>query len=268
MLTEGSLAFNGLTTSEQAQVAGLIGAGMTDTINFGISGTITPTSTLPEITDNGTIIDASSQWIGVWPGGQPGITLDGSSAGVADGFVFNGTDNCQIRGLLIIGFGGTGVVIFNGAQFNSVGGSQAGERNVISGNAGRGVFINNLGTNNNVVQGNFIGTDVSGSFDLGNAGSGVEIQDSPNNTIGGSQAEEGNVISGNDDDGIFIFGARASGNVVQGNFIGTDVSGSFDLGNGLSGVEIEDAPNNTVGGMQAGAQNLISGNDEGEVNGW
>ena len=153
-------------------------------------------------------------------------------------------------------------VAIQDAPGNTVGGSQAGEGNLISGNDNRGVFILGNDASGNVVQGNFIGTDLTGTADLGNAFSGVKIQDAPNNTVGGSDAGARNIISGNDGDGIFIVFAGASGNVVQGNFIGTDVTGSADLGNTIVGVEIEDAPSNTVGGSQAGARNVISGNDE------
>ena len=83
-----------------------------DTINFGVSGTISPTSSLPEITDDETVIDASSRWSGVWPSGQPGITLDGTNAG--DGLSI-GASNCHIRGLFITNFAGNGVSIFHDA---------------------------------------------------------------------------------------------------------------------------------------------------------
>ena len=133
-------------------------------------------------------------------------------------------------------------------------------RNVISGNVQGGVLIDDSATGN-LVAGNFIGTDVTGTKALGNAYTGVEIADSAwNNTIGGTTAGDRNVISGNAQAGVFIDGS-ATGNLVAGNFIGTDVTGTKALGNGTAGVEIADSAwNNTIGGTTAGDRNVISGN--------
>ena len=73
MLSEGSLAYDDLTDDEKAQVSPSVGNEESDTINFSFSGTIFPASALPEITDDGTVIDASSRWSGVWPSGQPTV---------------------------------------------------------------------------------------------------------------------------------------------------------------------------------------------------
>ena len=129
----------------------------TDTIIFGVSGTISPTSALPDITDNGTIIDAGSQWQGVWPGGGPGITLDGINTLYIDGLVINGASNCHIRGLFITDFD-DGVIICSGAQSNTIGGSTAGNRNILSDNSDIGVTITDPVTNIYVVSGHYVGT--------------------------------------------------------------------------------------------------------------
>ena len=184
------------------------------------------------------------------------VSCAGASGNVVQGNLI-GTD---VTGRADMGNGGSGVIIQD-APNNTIGGSQQGEGNIISGNGGDGIAVGGAGASGNAVQGNYIGTDATGSNDLGNVRSGVLIIDAPDNTIGGSQAGKGNIISGNDWDGIFI--SRASGNVVQGNYIGTDVTGSADLGNGSAGVSIDDAPENTVGGAQAGEGNVISGNHVG-----
>ncbi|HXG10778.1 MAG TPA: Calx-beta domain-containing protein, partial [Gemmataceae bacterium] len=152
-----------------------------------------------------------------------------------------------------------GVLIASGASGNIIGGTAPGVRNLISGNFSYGVRIAN-GSPSNRVEGNFIGTDVTGALDLANMGPGVEIDSAANNTIGGTTAGARNVISGNDGNGIRIVGSTAMNNLVQGNFIGTDSSGTLFLGNGGSGVLIDGAPDNLIGGTAAGARNIISGN--------
>jgi parallel beta-helix repeat protein len=160
-----------------------------------------------------------------------------------------------------------GVYISGGAQ-NIIGGSTAGERNVISGNDYCGVLI--VGADGNTVKGNYIGTNADGTAAIPNA-SGVDIAHGvQNNSVGGSTTGEGNVISGNDTDGVTIWD-DANGNVVKGNFIGTDASGTAALPNGWNGVNIwNDAQNNTVGGTAAGEGNVIAyNNDSGvRVYGW
>jgi parallel beta-helix repeat protein len=144
---------------------------------------------------------------------------------------------------------------------NTIGGTVAGAGNVISGNDLRGVHILGLAATGNVVQGNYIGTDVTGMNDLGNSLDGVLVSYAPNNAIGGTVAGAGNIISGNDRHGIFIW-TVIGGNVVQGNTIGTDVTGTVGLGNSSDGVFIIDTANSTIGGTVAGARNLISDNGE------
>jgi len=95
---------------------------------------------------------------------------------------------------------------------------------------------------------------------LGNANSGVYIEGAPNNTIGGDTESARNVISGNNLSGISIYSSGATGNLVQGNYIGTQANGTEALSNSWSGVYISDAPSNTVGGTTAGTRNIISGN--------
>ena len=146
-----------------------------------------------------------------------------------------------------------------------VGGASAAARNIISGNGLHGIVFND--SRNGTVSGNYIGTDVTGNVDLGNAGNGVLlIATSDTNTIGGDGGpgtSPGNLISGNNAYGVMV---DESSNVsVRGNRIGTNESGTSALGNGVvvagvrshAGVRIEDTPGNTV------ANNQISGNGDG-----
>ncbi len=88
---------------------------------------------------------------------------------------------------------------------------------------------------------------------------GVQIQDAPNNTLGGTTPGAGNVISGNISHGIRIVGTGATGNLIQGNTIGVNATGTGPMGNSEAGIAIS-ACNNTVGGLPAGAGNLIAYN--------
>ena len=262
--TVSSMADSGPGTLRQA-ITDANANGVPDTINFGVSGTISPTSALPDITDDGTVIDASSQWAGVWPDGQPGLTLDGSGAGLTSGLIISGASNCRISGLSIINFQRRGILItqfgFSGADSNIVGGLGSGERNVIYGND-YAVLIDGANTDNNRVLGNYLGTDATGSVAPGNTYSGIAIIFAQSNTIGGTTADERNIISGNGNNGVMLHGA--DGNVISGNYIGTDATGTVDLGNTGSGVSISDgAQSNIVGGTTPGERNLLSGNRHG-----
>ena len=134
---------------------------------------------------------------------------------------------------------------------------------MISGNGYDGLDFQNA--YENVIAGNLIGTDATGSYAVangwGNDSDGIELeQGSSGNTIGGTASGAGNVISGNTDDGVEITGSGTTGNVVAGDFIGTDVSGTMAIPNG-NGVEIDtNAAGNTIGGTTALARDIISGN--------
>ena len=261
-----------------------------DTIEFNISGgglqTISPSALLPDITDP-VIIDGSTQ-----PGfaGTPLIEIDGSGAGSGDGLVVT-AGGSTVRGLVINGFSGAGIVLrtaggntiqgnyigtnaagdaalanevginIDNAPNNLIGGTTEAARNVISGNQWDGVDIWGSSASGNDIQGNYIGTNVSGTGALGNAWDGVWIDAGAHgNTIGGTSTGARNIISGNLDDGIQISGG-SSGNTVLGNYIGTDATGSVALGNDGPGVYIAgNAFGNTVGGTAAGAENVISAN--------
>ncbi len=155
-----------------------------------------------------------------------------------------------------------GVYIGDGAQSNTIGGTSAAERNVLSGNAVNGVRIEHLGTNTNKVQGNYIGLNAAGSGSLSNTGPGVDIRDGAQyNTIGGNEADERNVISGNNDSGVVLRGADTSNNTVSGNYIGTDASGTIGILNSGDGVSVATgAHHNMIGGSTTGHANLIANN--------
>ena len=114
---------------------------------------------------------------------------------------------------------------------------------MISGNGGAGIYI---GSNGNSVQGNLIGTDITGTISLGNSADGIFIGSAQNNIVGGTKFGARNLISGNTYSGVVISGSNAIENVVMGNFIGTDATGTINLGNGAEGVAIIDGSNNII----------------------
>lgn len=117
----------------------------------------------------------------------------------------------------------------------------------------------------NVVEGNKIGTDVTGTLALPNVENGVVlINVADDNTIGGTVSGAGNLISGNGSAGIFVGLGNlvATGTVIEGNKIGTDVKGITAVPNFGHGVQIEGAADTLLGGTVPGAGNLISGNGQ------
>ena len=160
-------------------------------------------------------------------------------------------------GAVALGNTSDGVSI-EGAPSNTVGGTTAATRNVLSGNLGDGLSIGQADATGNVILGNFIGTDLAGTVPLGNGDDGIQILGAPGNTVGGTVLGAGNVISANGSNGIFVLSAGATGNVVRGNSIGTDVSGTSDLGNLSNGVNVQGVSGTTIGGSAPGAGNVIS----------
>ncbi len=190
--------------------------------------------------------------------GDDGIDLETATTGNVIQGNYIGTD---INGTADLGNGDRGVELEDSSN-NTVGGTTAAARNLISGNNDDGIALLYSAATGNLIQGNYIGTNISGTAALGNSSEGIYIfNDADDNTIGGTTAGAGNLISGNGDDGIELYTAT-SGNIIQGNLIGTDASGTADLGNIDRGMELDGAPNNTIGGTTAAARNVISGNDD------
>lgn len=152
------------------------------------------------------------------------------------------------------------------APSNTIGGPVAGLGNLISNNGGNGLHISGQGANNTLVQGNFIGIDLNGLSAVPNRGDGVLLSDTADITIGGDELANGNVISGNPQNGIHLSGATTKGNLIKGNTIGLSADGRIPLGNQMDGIFLDDSPRNTIGagaldasGNLLGA-NLIGGN--------
>ncbi len=248
---------------------------------------IRPTGHLPPLTVNGTVLDGASQ-----PGfaGQPLIVLDGSlllpEAGSVPGLLIYaahctvqhlafrnfpwvgvallqpGATNNTIRGCWI-GLDHTGataapnvfqgIQISDGASHNTIGGTLPAHRNVIAGNTQYGIWIAGSNTTGNLVLGNYIGLNATGTAALPNQLGGLILTDQTRSNIIGGAAR--NIISGNTDAGIWITGPAVRDNLIQNNFIGLNPTGTAALPNTFAGILLlNGATSNTV------ADNVISGN--------
>jgi hypothetical protein len=192
-----------------------------------------------------------------------GVHIVDSSDNVVEGDYIG----VNVNGTLALGNAESGVGIYAGSSNNTIGGSVSGSGDLISGNNSNGVYITDSGTTGNVVEGDFIGTNWTGSNRLPNSGSGVVIQNgAADNTIGGtatisggSLGGAGDVISGNDWEGVHIVGS--SDNVVEGDYIGLSAGGNEYVGNAESGVGIyAGSSGNTIGGSVSGTGDIISAN--------
>jgi hypothetical protein len=196
------------------------------TIDFAVSGTIHLSSAaLPAITADVEIVGSSAPGFAGTPNVE--INFDGFA-----GLQFNaGATDAALESLSLVGAAGTAVTIttatdvvlegnyiglntdgstvdgnsgggitITNSSGDTIGGTSASDRNVISGNGGNGINLNGVSTT--LIAANYIGTDSSGALARANVGNGISLQDaSVNNTIGGTVA---NVISANDDDGVLI----------------------------------------------------------------
>ena len=121
--------------------------------------------------------------------------------------------------------------------------------NVISGNRLIGLEIAGGTASGNLVQGNKIGTNAGGTAAIPNGQDGIFVNDAPNNTIGGTAAGAGNLISGNGSVGIQLFGPLTQGNVIEGNALGLDSTGRPTLPNRAGGIFVNTGLlTNQVGG--------------------
>jgi parallel beta-helix repeat protein len=153
--------------------------------------------------------------------GANGIDIEGSGNCVEGNYI--GTDS---KGSSSLQNNGNGVFLVSGASKNTIGGSGDAARNIISGNADAGVQLTGNGTSDNQVAGNYIGTDYLGGNPVSNETGVLVEQGASDNTIGGTAPSDRNTISGNYGAGVDIEGSKTTGNMVMGNAIGTDSTGT------------------------------------------
>jgi hypothetical protein len=176
---------------------------------------------------------------------------------VAGGYVHTGTGNVVEGNYLGTDeTGAAGVIGGGGAVIEA---SQTTVKDNLSSFAVNGFTVKG---DDNTLQGNTVGTDVSGSADLGNI-IGISVVGGDRNLIGGAADGEGNLVSGSLFSGVSFSadnGDPAEDNEVQGNLIGTDASGTAPLGNSDAGVTVAASHGNTIGGVDDGTGNVISAN--------
>jgi titin len=203
--------------------------------------------------------------------GSAGLYISGSSSSgnVVQGN-YIGTDPAGSASRANNGYG----IQIDAAQNTTIGGGATGARNLISGNISGGVYLQNA-VSGSVIAGNYIGTNAAGTADLGNGYSGVYMGVSVHNSRigtnadGVNDAEERNVISGNVNDGItmgFYGSASPYDNVIAGNYIGTNATGTAAIPNDDSGIYLDGTGNrvgtNSDGVNDAAERNLLSGNTQ------
>lgn len=263
-----------------------------DLITFNLSGS--GPHSIPVYSNLPPVLEAVTLDGGTQPGfaGKPWIELRAAGSDASHGLRL-WASGCVVRSLCINRFSAYGISINNVAGSNIVqgcyigtgihgtnalgnvngglyistpgnliGGTNAAERNVISGNGHAGLYIVFAGARENQVSGNYIGLDATGTKRLGNVENGITIISAPDNVVGGRVSGAGNVISGNGQSGVYILNWDASGNRVLGNFIGTDATGMLTCSNSLEGISLVGATATTVGGTNAGDRNVISGNTQ------
>lgn len=253
-------------------------------VTFAIPGTppfvISPTSVLNVLYGNVTV-DGTTQ--PGWSNNYPAVVINGSSLpGFADCFDTYGTNNL-IRGLRIQNFGANAIrlnrlsdpagwnrvegchLIGNAvgievypASNNVIGGFAVSNRNVVSANTNTGIMIEF--SSGNMVAGNWVGVSPTNSaVAMGNAFYGIWVYARGSNSIIGSGGAQ--VISGNGNAGIQLESCDA--NIVQGNFVGCDSSGTVAVSNRYYGINVQNSSYNTIGGTNSVLRNLVSGNYSG-----
>src|SRR5262249_10585904 len=138
-----------------------------------------------------------------------------------------------------------------------------GAGNVISGNTVFGIQLDSTAGNGTTIQGNVIGLNAAGNAAVGNVSAGLVFNAGFSTLIGGTNSQARNVISGNII-GINVSSAGTNyGLLIQGNYVGTDITGTTALSTNATGISLASAPGDVVGGTATGAGNVISGNRTG-----
>lgn len=187
--------------------------------------------------------------------GFSGVGIYFTGLGANNNHVTNNFIGTDTRGTAAMGNQLAGIVIDN-APNNTIGGPGVENRNLISGNDGEGIEIRGEDASGNRIRGNYIGTTAEGNRALPNRGIGVSILNAPETIVGGDQMDDGNVISGNEL-GIAVFGEKAAGSRLQGNFVGIDRGGLLPIPNEIVGIALQKTTEILIGGTADFAGNRV-----------
>ena len=236
-----------------------------------------PTITSPVTIDGYSQPGASPNTLPVGNNGVLLIELNGTSAGATPGLNITAS-NCVVRGLVINRFfdsgiglstnsfnriegnfigtnaagtaplpnGTDGVMVFINSSDNTIGGTTPAARNGISGNIRHGIQLEGVDTSRNIIQGNYTGTNASATAAIGNGGNGVLVQGTTGTVIGGASVSAPNLIAGSYGQnqtgtiGNGILFINANQFLVENNYVGTNQTGTLNMGNARNGIVIED----------------------------
>lgn len=149
--------------------------------------------------------------------------------------------------------------IREGAIKNLVGGTTPEARNVVAGKGFADIVVGDKGTDANIIQGNYIGTDKDATGVLGSTKVGVFITGEADGTIvGGTVAGAGNVIAGRTTAAVHT--TFSNNSIIQGNIIGLDATGTKPLGKSTYQVFLYESSGTLIGGAGPEARNIIAGN--------
>jgi len=227
-----------------------------DSITFDLSvfpptnpDTIALDSPLSALLQGNLVIDAS----------DAGVVIDGSRITTSEAYCLSiFSNNNVIHGLQIMDFSQAGIGLNGGAQYNTIGGDRdvgegpLGQGNLISGDGTFGIGLWSNGTSFNTIQGNFIGTDVSGTTLHGSLSGGIFSDGADYNLL------VDNLIGGYMDNGVSIGSVSNGHNTVRGNYIGTNSSGMTVIANSEAfGISISGSGFNVIG-----PDNVIANNGD------
>ena len=284
----------GSTTANYSQFRMQVGASQNDGADNWWRIVLDPVPTWLGITDSGTTIDGSTQRINSAVDSNargPEIELNGADSAAVSPIYINNVGNVTIQELAINGFGGgTAGIVATGASTTNIniygnyigidaigendgglggfgvmttagasaqiGGSGVGQRNIISGHSSYQIYINSSAAS--TIQGNYIGTDRTGTLAMAGNNHGIRIGGtSDGSLIGGPAANEGNIISGV---GLGIYYDTASNLEAYGNTFGSGPTGSENIGNSFYAIQVSLAAGQGLkfGGLNAGEGNLLA----------
>lgn len=197
-------------------------------------------------------------------GGSTNLTRNIISGNAIAGILLSGSGSSTIAGNWIglnrlgtatIPNSGSGIQLVN-SPGTVIGSATSELKNIISGNGASGIMLGSSA--NTTIAGNLIGLDPTGLTPMPNSLYGIEVENSPNSIVGGSNSAPHNIISANGSSGIKL--SSSSDASITGNWIGLDVTGLVARGNSQYGIELTNSSNSTIGGSVANTRNVISGN--------